>query len=71
MIHALNPFIIGSSLLELVSMVAPDKRGVVIAWCEWVINLYIKKCTLPITTPEIHTYQPLHFNLLDATGYFA
>ena len=48
--------IIGSSLLELVCTVALGERGVVIARCEWVENPYIKKCTLPITSPEILGY---------------
>ena len=56
MFHFSNPFIVCSSLLKLVSAVALGERGVAIARCEWVKNPYIKKCTLPITSPEILSY---------------
>ena len=46
-------FIISPSLLKFILAIALGKRGVAIAWCEWVKDPNIKKCTLLIAAPEI------------------
>ena len=56
MFHFSYSFIISPSLLEFISALALAEGGVTIACCKWVKNLYIKECTLLITSPEILSY---------------
>ena len=53
MLNFSDSLVVGPSFLHLVPAVANGQGSVPMALREWIENPYVKKCALPISSPEV------------------